>query len=346
MALEELDGSERRRAEVDRRLDQMRELLDSRGMRACLLRMRRNFAWLTAGGQNHVVLATEEGVAPLLVTADQVVVLAPKNESARIADEEVRGLEFEVAELDWFEIGADVNEARRRVGTEVAEDADLEDDLMVLRSRLTALDHDRLRWLGRSVRQALASASSAIEPTTHEDDVAAMLQASMAAVSTRSPVVLVAADERIERYRHPLPTDATIRRRVMMVLVAERWGLHAAATRIVELEPLTGELARRTVAVGDVLDRMREATRPGASLGDVFGAAQAGYAEWGFPDEWRLHHQGGTIGYAPRERIAIPDDLTPIEPGMAFGWNPSITGAKVEETFILRPDGSHESLTG
>jgi Xaa-Pro dipeptidase len=114
--------------------------------------------------------------------------------------------------------------------------------------------------------------------------------------------------------------------------------LHAATTRFAELEPLDEDLLGRTQAVGRVHAAMVAATRPGQTLGDVIAAAQRAYADAGHPEEWRLHHQGGIIGYRGRERIAVPGDPTRIEAGMAFAWNPSIAGAKAEETILL--DGS------
>jgi Xaa-Pro dipeptidase len=63
------------------------------------------------------------------------------------------------------------------------------------------------------------------------------------------------------------------------------------------------------------------------------------HREAGLPDEWRLHHQGGTTGYGSREVIATPSTRDPIEHGQAFAWNPSVTGAKAEETFVLLPTG-------
>jgi hypothetical protein len=53
-----------------------------------------------------------------------------------------------------------------------------------------------------------------------------------------------------------------------------------------------------------------------------------------------LHHQGGLTGYASREVIATPSSREIIQAGHAFAWNPSITGAKAEETFVLLESGA------
>jgi hypothetical protein len=44
-------------------------------------------------------------------------------------------------------------------------------------------------------------------------------------------------------------------------------------------------------------------------------------------------------GYASREIIATPRTTQEIQVGHAFAWNPSITGAKAEETFLLTEAG-------
>ena len=61
------------------------------------------------------------------------------------------------------------------------------------------------------------------------------------------------------------------------------------------------------------------------------------------PDGWRHHHQGGLTGYRSREAIATPGAALEIADGQAFAWNPSLPGAKAEETFVLtarRPRGA------
>jgi Xaa-Pro dipeptidase len=44
-------------------------------------------------------------------------------------------------------------------------------------------------------------------------------------------------------------------------------------------------------------------------------------------------------GYASRDIIANPSAQQGIEEGQAFAWNPSLEGAKAEDTFVLGPSG-------
>ena len=80
--------------------------------------------------------------------------------------------------------------------------------------------------------------------------------------------------------------------------------------------------------------------RPGRSLGEIFRDGQAAYARVGFPDEWRQHHQGGVVGYEPREYLGMPDSADKVSIGQALAWNPSIAGAKVEDTILVAPQGN------
>ena len=126
----------------------------------------------------------------------------------------------------------------------------------------------------------------------------------------------------------------------MLVVSAERGGLYANLTRFVELEEPDAELARRLAACDEILRRMREeATRPGTTLAEAFEACRGFYRDAGFPGEERLHHQGGTTGYGSREVVATPSTPHVIATSQAFAWNPSITGAKAEETFVLTETG-------
>jgi antitoxin VapB len=79
-------------------------------------------------------------------------------------------------------------------------------------------------------------------------------------------------------------------------------------------------------------------------LNQIFAEATEEYRKFGFPDEWKKHHQGGPVGYEPREFFATPSAVEEVAIGQAYAWNPSITGAKSEDT-ILVGEQENEILT-
>lgn len=102
------------------------------------------------------------------------------------------------------------------------------------------------------------------------------------------------------------------------------------------------ELAAQHEAACAVEAALINATRPGWNWADALRAGQAGYREAGFDGEWREHVQGGPIGYLSREFDVVPGTPGAAETimhGSAFAWNPSVRGAKSEDTFIVRRGG-------
>jgi antitoxin VapB len=141
-------------------------------------------------------------------------------------------------------------------------------------------------------------------------------------------------------HRHPLPTEAPLGRHALLAVTAEREGLHVSLTRLVSFGEPPADLAERVRAVAEVDAAMLAASRPGTTTGELLDVAAAAYAERGFPEEWRLHHQGGITGYRGREVFAVPGEATQLPPLGAVAWNPSIAGgAKSEDTALVSEDG-------
>ena len=134
-------------------------------------------------------------------------------------------------------------------------------------------------------------------------------------------------------------TDLVIDRYFMLAACAERGGLLAACTRLASFGKLPPELERRHQAVTAVDVALMSATQPGTTLGAIFARAQEAYAAVGHGEQWRLHHQGGSCGYLPREVVAIPGETTAAMANQAFAWNPSITGTKSEDTILCTDEG-------
>ena len=91
---------------------------------------------------------------------------------------------------------------------------------------------------------------------------------------------------------------------------------------------------------------MIAATRPGRRYGDALQAGIDAYERLGYHDEWRHHYQGGPIGYGAREfgptPLAHPNAFTShaVELHHACAWNPTVQGAKSEDTFLVEEDGN------
>lgn len=332
--------------EVGHKVEAVRDVLRARDLSAAALSARRNFAWLTAGGDNHVLESSETGVATLLVTPDDTLVITSVIESARILEEELRGLDIEVVAVPWEVPGAVDEVIRQRARGSVADDAGLEDALRPLRMVLTAAEQARIADLGARTSQAMTATLASVREAELETVLAKRLDLALALEGVTAPVILVASDERILRYRHPIPKAKPIRRSVMLVVGAERGGLIVAMTRMVWLgaEPDV-ETRRRHAAATAIHRAARRATLEGSTLASVFDVIRGEYAAQGYADEWQLHHQGGPIGYQGREEIATPSSSVAVRAGMAVAWNPSITGTKVEDTFVIGEDGSELVVT-
>lgn len=325
------------------RREKLRDLMDRLGLGALLLERSNNFAWYTNGADNRVDNASPFGVAGVLITGDAEYVLTNNIEAARMREEQTP--DFEVIEYPWHE---DKAAAVREISGEVTLGTDfplpgateVSGEVAPLRYVLDEDALERYRQVGADAAAAISEAASSLQPGMSEREAAANLAASCWRHGLFSSVLLAAADERISRYRHPIPHGEKITHRAMLVVSAERGGLYANVTRMVNFEEPDGEIKHRQEACEEILRRMREeATRPGQTLADAFEDCRRFYAEAGFPDEWKLHHQGGMTGYGSREVIATPETNQEIRIGQAFAWNPSITGTKAEETFVLTEAG-------
>jgi Xaa-Pro aminopeptidase len=321
-----------RRQETAAKLDRVRGWLEDAGRSGALFESQANFAWLTAGGRNHVSLGDDRGVAFVLVTADDAYVITANIEAPRIAKEEIEGLPFALIEYPWHEpdrvnhiVGelCDVARAVTDVGSSDFPPAGGE--LARLRYDLLVSELERYRALGRDAARAVEFACREARPGDSELDVAARVADECVRRDILPLVNLVAADRRIAAYRHPIPTTNRVATNLLVALTGRRHGLHASLTRMVSFGTPDDDLAKRHRAVQRVDARMILASRPGATLADVVQTAINQYESEGFADEWRLHHQGGLTGYGGREVFGTPSAGYELGPNQAVAWNPSIT---------------------
>lgn len=358
--------------DLDERAARLDEFLEERGLEAVWFARPNGFAWLT-GGSNVVDRDAPVGVAAAGYDGEFRVV-TDNIEGERIAAEAVPDA-FSVEEAPWY--SSSLAEAvADRSPTPAAADVPIpgfdEFDPGRLRQPLSGEDTKRHRELGREVAAAVESVCRELEPEDTEHEVAAGIRISLAAGDVEAPVVLVGGGERARKYRHYTPTDAELGDYALVSVTAERGGLYASCTRTVAFEPpdwlrerfrtaarveATALAATRAAARDDgngansrdgANSRSGTNSRDGATTtlgtaGDVFGAIQRAYDALDWNGEWQNHHQGGAAGYAGREWIATPDAEEPVYAPMAYAWNPTVQGAKSEDTVLI--DDGFETLT-
>lgn len=338
--------------EFDEKRERLARICHDAHLDGIVLATQANFSWLTGGGTNRIDGSREPGAGALLAGRDgRVHLLANAIEMPRLAGEELASLPVLPVEYPWIDdhaapdtllrLGRQVLGADARVGADwpIPGTTAVDRETSRARAPLTGAEVRRYRELGRDVALALERACRALEPGMEEAEVARLAGDAAASVGARAIVCLVGADERIARFRHPVPTDAVWRRTVLVAQCAQRNGLIVALSRIVSAEHVDDDLAARTRATAGVFSALLEATRPGADGARLFAVAAAAYARAGFPGEERKHHQGGATGYRSRDWVAHPTSEEQVRAPQAFAWNPSITGTKVEDTALVTEDG-------
>jgi antitoxin VapB len=310
-----------------------------------LLQRASSFAWATAGAASYVNTASSQGEATLLVTPNARYLVTNNIEATRLEHEE------KLAEQGWTIRVGPWHEPQRALadltqGLRLGADGpfpgatNLTAEVARLRSRLLPAEGQRMRELGLICAQAMDAAIRAVQPGQTEFEIAGLLAHETQRRGAQAIVNLIATDERIYRFRHPLPTGKVLDRYAMLVLCGRRQGLVCSITRLVHFGPLPADLRRKAEAVAQVDAAFMVATRPGRPLAQVFQEGVAAYEQAGYDGEWRLHHQGGPAGYEAREWLVMPGTGGEVLAGQAYAWNPSITGVKSEDTLLVGDQGN------
>jgi len=287
------------------------------------------------------------GLCGVLVGHNGAWLLVPNNEEARCRAEAFAGLDLPVIVQPWYRMPLDLA-ARPLLPPGAVVIADVEVDgqppaagelVSGMRQRLGEAEVERYRGLGEDAAAALEAAVVEAVPAWTELEVAGTISAALKAYDIEAKVLLVGNFERAARFRHFVPTAATVSGGFFASVTATRHGLHASLTRAVAFGRAPDQLSERQQAVLDVDRTLLSGSRPGARLGTLLDTAATAYARHGYYDEWKEHHQGGTTGYAGREAFAIPGSDYALEAGMAVAWNPTVPGAKSEDTFLVSAAG-------
>jgi Xaa-Pro aminopeptidase len=311
-----------------------------------LLRKQCNFSWLTAGGLNLVGIATEMGVSSLLITPEKEYVICNNIESPRMEQEEKLVEQgYEIRSFKWY------NDQERQIieeltkGGKVGCDAafpgteDISKQFNPLRYSLTPWEVERYKEVGFLTSKAIEETAKTIEPGNKECEIIGRLAEHLWANRLDFITTFCAADERISNFRHPIATEETIKNRAMLCVNARKWGLIISLTRFVQFGKVPEELQKKYDANVYIDCVMMANTFPGRPAVEAFNKGIEAYRTTGYTEEYQLHHQGGSIGYAGRDYKVNFNSTEIVQENQGFAWNPSITGTKSEDTMLATSEG-------
>jgi Xaa-Pro dipeptidase len=340
-------------SELEEKTERLKRLLASEKLSGVILNAQHNFAWITCGRSNGIDQTRDAGASYIFVRNDGKRFLIANNiEISRLLAEEVSQEDFEPIEISWQsekssshsvisaaksllkndgEIATDVNIS--------SEARSIEPLISACRYQLTPNEIDRFRKLGRDAGEALGKVSRHVSPGETELEIARNVRDTLAEYNTFAVVTLVGVDERIERYRHPVPTAKIWKNNLLIAVCARGHGLIVSLSRMICVGDVTSELQSRTEATAVVSATLQAATVVGATASELYRTAAKAYTDLGFSSEIDKHHQGGSCGYRTREWLAHPTSTEQVRDAQAFAWNPSITGTKTEVTGIVGQEG-------
>jgi antitoxin VapB len=311
-----------------------------KGLDTFVLRRNPNLAWAIAG-RAHVPTTIDAACFDLIITKDSAVAITNVVEAPRLSAEELPA-EVSVQTVPWSQGRDPLLPTGAKVGSDQpgGDRLDLGVEIEIIRGSLIEADIARFKEICSNAAIALGNAMKEVTSSDREIDVAGLITKSLWKSNLEIAFLGIAGQERVTKFRHPLPTASLVGNRVSASICAKRKGLIASVTRIVTFGALEEEAINGYQSLFKVEAAMLDATVVGKPFSDPINAAIAAYPLNGFDkDEWQNHHQGGPSGFLPRDWPANQGTTRLIAQNQPIAWNPTGKGWKAEDTILATKSG-------
>lgn len=333
-------------SEIEAKLVNLRADMAEKGWDAVYVSKSEHFAWITAGGDNIVTRYCEGGICAIVITKDKRYFICNNIETKRMLVEEKLGeLGFEEKSCYWYEnktaefIHEIIGEGK--LAADIALSGADDANAVLLEREKILCDNEIARYMhmGKTFSGVIERFVATIQPGDTEIKIAGGLSAAMWEAGLEPVLLLVATDHRIYDYRHPVPTAKKLEKFLMISCNSRYKGLITKITRMAYFGDLPEELKEQYAKTVEIENILVDATKPGVDDVELFELSKKLYAEAGCPEMWRVHHQGGPQSYTNGFYLITQDVHETVRLNQVYGYNPSITGTKTEDGFIVTEDG-------
>ncbi len=338
--------------ELKEKFGRVRETMKRLNLDGILFTLTPNFFWITGGKNDIVDKSSGTASARVLLTADKAYAFCNTSEFYRVSDEELTDGTFEIIKYNWHDNEEDViNQYTKgkRIGSDTGDfgTENIVNEIQKLRYVLTEAERNRMIQMGPECAKILEDCVRDIKKGQTEFEVAANVTAKLMEKGYTVPVCLIGSDERLMKYRHPLPTNKKVENYAMIAICAQKYGLTISISRIKSFVPLSKELQDKYEALLKIDATYITNTKAGVLSKDVLQKAYEVYKETGYEKDFHLHHQGGGLGYLTRDYCTNFNTEEVVQDNQGYSWNPTIAGVKLEDTYIIEGDNQNiVSYTG
>ena len=326
------------------KVQDLRDIINSKKTEGLKIDSQKNFSYLT-GGNGYIGFASTASCATIIVTLKKLYLVANNIESQRLYEEQLdKNKDVVIMEYPWYE-----ESKKQELISQIVEEkklldeAEVADEISSLRTKLSDHNKEELRILCKESAIIVENICKDLNADITENELAGEISKRLWEANIEPITILIGFDERAEKYRHPVFVGNKLKNYALVAICTRRNGLICSLTRNVLLtsDDKMIEKHEKCAYVDAVFTSNIVA---GEKLSDVFLKGVSAYEEVGYEGEYKHHHQGGLTGFMAREIKANVDTHHLIRVGEAYAFNPSIQGAKTEDTVLLT-DNELEVLT-
>ena len=330
---------------IQEKKERVIDFLDRKGLDAVIIGKPDNFAWFTCGGNNKVVKSWDTGFSYLIISRSKNILVSQVMDGSRVLDEELKGLDIEYVPLRWNDVTREEKISQIINGMRVLSDIPINgaayssSEFYSLHYPFNELEINRIRWLSQKTEEILKQVAEIIIPGITEIEIAGIISGELGKTGIECDVLLIGSDERIEKYRHPVPTEKKVKRIVLLHPASRKWGLHVPMSRMLSFGLPGFETVKKFDAACKIAAGAISSCRQGEKLLNVLLEQERLFRELGYKDEWEKHYHGGITGYLLILQAVYSDKDSTISLNQPHAWFVTITGVKVEELSLTTRNG-------
>jgi len=331
-------------SEVQEKERRVNALLAETGHDSLIITRRSNFAWITGGGEAVASRVSPTSPVYLVITPEARYAVGYSMDLPWAMESVLDRLGYQGIALRPFGKTPEAAALELAEGSTAADDTflgvdSIQPQLIKYHEPYTPEEMDRYRQLGADCAAIQAEAVRWIEPGMTERYVNARIWQMALERGLEGHYMFVGADDRIERFRHPVPSDKQIEKAVLLAPAVARWGLLASTSRLIYFNEPPDEIRRRYRTAATIEAALLARTRSGTPLAGLFALIMGLFEQLGYPDERHKHFHGGPVGYwaGYAERMQHPGEV--VKPNMAFLYYLSLAGVHAEELMLVDDQG-------